>query len=124
MAQPLHPSLTFDVVYPEVVRSRDDVGGSAGSEFSTLVADALRRGITAKFFATLDADAQLRADLCTVCVEAKRNHLRVEHLIIAFKDAWRALPEARMLPQGSQGPELLSHIITLCIGEFYAPRGD
>lgn len=87
-----------------------------------VVSDALRRGITAKFFATLDAEGQLRDDLQAICREAKRHDLRVEHLIIAFKDAWRALPEASMLPQGSQGPEFLSRVITLCITEFYSPR--
>jgi hypothetical protein len=90
------------------------------SELSLAVAAALRRALTAKYFATLDADGQLRSDLQAVCRAAKRQNMRVEYLIIAFKDAWRSLPEARMLPQGSQGIELLNRIITLCIAEFYA----
>jgi hypothetical protein len=90
------------------------------SELSLAVAAALRRALAAKYFATLDADGQLRSDLQAVCRAAKRQDMRVEYLIIAFKDAWRSLPEARTLPQGSQGIELLNRIITLCIAEFYA----
>ena len=123
MAQQSNRLFTPDVVAPDIVRAR--IGTSeTDSEFAATVSEALRRGVTAKFFATLGGEAQLRSDLRTVCMEAKRNNLRVEHLIIAFKDAWRSLPEARLLPQGTQGPELLNRIITLCIAEFYAPRAD
>ena len=112
------------VTAPDVARPRNREGELEESEFANVVSDALRRAITAKFFATLGADGELRGDLQAVCREAKRHDLRVEHLIIAFKEAWHALPEARMLPQGSQGPEFLSRIITLCIAEFYSPRTD
>ena len=99
-----------------------DPGGSA---LATLISEALRRGLMAKFFATLGAEGQLRADLQAVCGEARRQNMRVEYLIIAFKDAWRTLPEARTLPQGPQGAEFLNSVITLCIAEFYAPlRAD
>ena len=90
------------------------------SELSLAVSAALRRALAAKYFATLDADGELRTDLQAVCHAARRQNMRVEYLIIAFKDAWRSLPEARTLPQGSQGIELLNRIITLCIAEFYA----
>jgi hypothetical protein len=123
---PQQPNTVFSatVAAPEITRSRQTDGTSNQSEFAALVSEALRRGITAKFFATLGADGQLRGDLRTVCLEAKRQGLRVEHLIVAFKDAWRTLPEARLLPQGTQGPEFLNRVITLCIAEFYAPRAD
>jgi hypothetical protein len=95
------------------------------SELSVAISAALRRAVTGKFFATLDAEGQLRSDLKAVCQAAKRQNMRVEYLIIAFKDAWRTLPEARTLPQGSQGIDLLNRIITLCIAEFYSrSRGD
>src|SRR5687767_8836516 len=121
MAQQTNRLFTPDVVAPDVVRGRGRIS-ETDSEFVALVSEALRRGVTAKFFATLGGEAQLRSDLRAVCLEAKRNNLRVEHLIIAFKESWRSLPEARLLPQGTQGPELLNRIITLCIAEYYAPR--
>ena len=123
MAQQINRLLTPDLVAPDVVRTRGGISETS-SEFATVVTETLRRGVTAKFFATLGGEAQLRADLRAVCLEAKRYNVRVEHLIIAFKESWRALPEARLLPQGTQGQELLNRIITLCIAEFYAPRAD
>src|SRR5688500_16565441 len=81
---------------------------SAGSELATLITAALRRGLMAKFFATLGAEGQLRSDLQAVCCEARRQNMRVEYLIIAVKDAWRTLPEARTLPQGSQGADFVN----------------
>ena len=96
-----------------------------GSALATHISETLRRALVAKYFATLGADGELAADLRMVCREAKRQDMRVEYLIIAFKDAWRALPEARTLPQGSQGSEFLHRVITLCIAEFYsAERAD
>ena len=95
------------------------------SELSLAISSVLSRALTAKFFATLDGERQLRSDLQAVCEAARHQNMRVEYLIIAFKDAWRSLPEARTLPQGTQGPDLLNRIITLCIAEFYgASRGD
>ena len=95
-------------------------GDAADSRLETLVRSALRRGLMAKYFATLGADGQLRSDLQEVCGEARRQNMRVEHLIIAFKEAWRGLPESRTLPQGSQGAEFLNRVITLCIAEYYS----
>jgi hypothetical protein len=107
--------------------NRDAASTSAApreSELSATIRVVLRRALTAKYFAILGADSQLHADLRLICRDAKRQNMRVEYLIIALKDAWRALPEARTLPQGSQGQELLSRIISLCIAEFYATACD
>ena len=117
--------LAQDVSAPDLAHAAAIEKSSTGSELATLIAAALRRGLMAKFFATLGAESQLRSDLHAVCREARRQNMRVEYLIIAFKDAWRALPEARTLPQGSQGGDFLNRVITLCIAEFYAPlRAD
>ena len=126
MRASLHPNplLSPAIPAPDVARPRSRDSDLTDSTFAAVVSDALRRGITAKFFATLGAEGELRKDLQAVCREAKRLDLRVEHLIVAFKDAWRTLPEARTLPQGAQGQEFLSRVITLCIAEFYSSRGD
>jgi hypothetical protein len=96
----------------------------AETELAIAVSRALRRGLIAKFFATLGAEDELRADLQAVCREARQQNIRVEQLIIAFKEAWRTLPEARTLPRGAQGPEFLGHVITRCIAEFYSPSSS
>jgi hypothetical protein len=127
MAIDFHGSwlLTNDLAAVDLARADHRTGAATGSELATIISAALRRGLTAKFFAVLGAEGQLRADLQEVCREARRQNMRVEYLIIAFKDAWRDLPEARTLPRGSQGTEFLNRVITLCIAEFYAPlRAD
>ncbi len=114
-----------DLAAVDLARVGHHTGEATESELSTAISGALRRGLMAKFFAVLGAEGQLRSDLQEVCREARRQNMRVEYLIIAFKDAWRELPEARTLPQGSQGTEFLNRVITLCIAEFYAPlRAD
>lgn len=127
MSPNLHGSrlLTQDISAADLAQAPAGSGQQTGSELATLIAAALRRGLMAKYFATLGAEGELRSDLHAVCREARRQNMRVEYLIIAFKDAWRTLPEARTLPQGSQGTEFLNSVITLCIAEFYAPlRAD
>jgi hypothetical protein len=121
-----NPFLHSPVHIPEAIQADAGVGGvPTASDLSLAITAALRRALAGKFFATLDAEKQLRLDLQAVCQAARHQNMRVEYLIIAFKDAWRSLPEARTLPQGTQGPDLLNRIITLCIAEFYgASRGD
>ena len=125
MALDSNPNVLLGSTAPVSEGIPADATAFTQSELSLAVSAALRRALTAKFFATLDAEAQLRSDLQAVCRAARRQDMRIEYLIIAFKDAWRSLPEARTLPQGSQGTDLLNRIITLCIAEFYASaRGD
>jgi hypothetical protein len=108
------------VSVPGTTRARPTDDRGSDSDLRKAISHALRRGVTAKFFTPVGADADLRADLKAVCCEAKRQNMKIEHLIIAFKDAWRALPEANTYPQGTQGSEFLAHVITLCIAEFYS----
>src|SRR5688572_20649927 len=86
---------------PAAARLTDD--GISESDLRPAISRALRRGVTAKYFATVGADGDLHADLKALCRDAKKRNIKVEHLIIAFKDAWRELPEARTYPQGTQG---------------------
>jgi hypothetical protein len=93
---------------------------ATGSELQQSILEMLQRGVIGSFLPSLDAEQVLSDDLRSICREARRQGIRVESLIIAFKDVWRTIPEVRTLPQGSQGPEFLSHVITLGIAEFYA----
>ena len=63
---------------------------------------------------------EIRSALRELCDDARRNQVRVEQLMIAIKQGWTSLhsehPRVR-----SAGPDaLLTHIITLCIDEYYA----
>jgi hypothetical protein len=55
-----------------------------------------------------------------MCEEARRKDLRAEQLLIVFKRAWHSLPEVEQLPRGLERTDLLNHVISLCIDEFYA----
>jgi hypothetical protein len=62
----------------------------------------------------------IRDALHELCVDAHRNGVRVEQLVIAIKQGWASLhsehPRVR-----SAGPDgLLNQVITLCIDEYYA----
>jgi hypothetical protein len=66
------------------------------------------------------AGDEVRHALRALCEDARTNEVRVEQLVIAIKQGWSSLhsehPRAR-----SAGPdELLNHVITLCIDEYYA----
>jgi hypothetical protein len=65
--------------------------------------------------------AALRAPLARLCEETKRRELRAEQLIIAVKDAWATLPDARWWRRDADD-ELLSIIITVCIEQFFLDR--
>ncbi|HEV7704691.1 MAG TPA: hypothetical protein VGO46_10380 [Gemmatimonadaceae bacterium] len=66
------------------------------------------------------AGDEVRRALRTLCEDARAHRVRVEQLVIAIKQGWSSLhsdhPRAR-----SAGPdELLNHVITLCIDEYYS----
>lgn len=67
----------------------------------------------------MQASEEARDALRDLCDDARRNHVRVEQLVIAIKQGWISLhsdnPRAR-----SAGPDgLLNQVITLCIDEYY-----
>lgn len=100
-------------------------GDPAAAKLALSISEALSRALTAKFFATLDAEQQIRNDMRALCRDAQEKGVQVEALIIAIKEAWHGSTEARTLPKGTQGPDLLTRIITLCISEYYsASRSD
>ncbi len=95
------------------------------SQISTSIGAALRRGLLAKYFGALDSEAELRRDIRAICRDAHNQNMRIEYLIVAIKDAWRTLPEARTLPESSQGRDFLDHVVSLCITAYFsADRAD
>ncbi len=43
-----------------------------------------------------------------------------EHLLVALKDMWTALPEIRAVPRTAQQVQLLQRVVTMCIKEYYS----
>jgi hypothetical protein len=63
----------------------------------------------------------LRKDLRNVCGEAKRAKLRAEQLVIFIKQIWLGLPESRSRVGPANAQDVLNHIITMALDEFYRP---
>jgi hypothetical protein len=58
-----------------------------------------------------------------ICRVARDGGLQVEQMLIAVKDAWRATP-GRVSRRSGAAEDGLDQLITLCIREYYTPRGD
>ena len=63
---------------------------------------------------------QLRDVLMRVATEAREKAILPEHLLIALKDVWSALPEVRSAPAIAQQVRLLQRVVTMCIKEYYS----
>jgi hypothetical protein len=65
------------------------------------------------------ADENVRGALRNLCDDARRNHVRVEQLVIAIKQGWSLLHSERPRARSAGPDELLNQLITLCIDEYY-----
>jgi hypothetical protein len=77
--------------------------------------DAQQRGI--------DEHNSVRRSLRSLCRIARSQGVRVEHLILICKDAWRTLPERRQIP-GDAGDKMLKRVIAQCVDEYHRTDGE
>lgn len=68
---------------------------------------------------TSSGDSTLREVVRGLCVDAQRQGLRPEELILLLKMTWRSRPDLSAPRRGETNP-VLEHIITVCIEEYYA----
>jgi hypothetical protein len=66
------------------------------------------------------ASDETRDALRALCADAHDSHVRVEQLVIAIKQGWLSLHSDRPRVRADGPDELLNHVITLCIDEYYA----
>ena len=84
------------------------------------ILDALRAAIEAHLHHT-DADSTRLGDaLRSLTREARARGARPEHLIVALKHSWSALPELQHAVDRQARSRLLERLITLCIEAYYA----
>jgi phage tail protein X len=67
-----------------------------------------------------DTSPELRDVLARVASEANEKAILPEHLLIALKDMWAALPEVRAVPDTAHQVRLLQRVVTMCIKEYYS----
>lgn len=87
--------------------------------FHVLVEDCLRAYVRR---VTLDLAAEqslLPETLRAMCTEARTSGIRAEHVIVAIKNHWFALPEVREVALGTLGLQLRSQLITYTLNEYY-----
>ena len=63
--------------------------------------------------------AQLQRALTAVASEARTRDILPEHLLVALKGVWNALPEVRAIADANEQTRLLQRVVTLCIKEYY-----
>ncbi|MGH7720944.1 MAG: hypothetical protein ACREON_19120 [Gemmatimonadaceae bacterium] len=65
-------------------------------------------------------ERQLRRAVRIVCVEGRRQGLRVEQLLVTVKAAWSSVADTRLPSRGAAGDDLCGRLVTALIDEFYA----
>jgi hypothetical protein len=70
--------------------------------------------------ATGSHDDDLKALLKRAAAEARQKGVQAEHLLVALKDVWYALPELSTQPGNDIQTRLLQQLIARCIQEYYA----
>jgi len=62
----------------------------------------------------------LEAVLRLIAVESRDKRMLAEHLLIALKDVWFALPEIRDAEEGEPQNRLLQRVVTMSIRAYYS----
>jgi hypothetical protein len=99
---------------------RDEQGVSLPAARAALVAH-LKASASAALPESRDAQ-RARHAVRELCDDAHQRHLQAEQLLIAIKDAWRSMPEARADARLGAPQHSLDRFISLCIEEYYARR--
>jgi len=66
------------------------------------------------------AGDEVRRALRALCDDARSHDVRVEQLVIAIKQGWSSLHSEHPRTRAAGPDDLLNHVITLCIDEYYA----
>ena len=87
-------------------------------ESAVALRDAFRQHLAHRSPSAAD---EVSAALGRVCVEARREQIPAERLLVAFKSIWSALPEVRQMPP-HQAADEVRDLVSLCIERYYAPE--
>lgn len=103
------------------VRLRTVLSPSTVTLSTPLVNSATHAIALALGAATSVREGELRAVMRGLCVDAHRQGLRPEELILLLKTAWMSRPDLVPTSRG-ETKAILDHVITLSIEEYYAVR--
>ncbi len=95
--------------------------GSTPEHFpSQEVHEALRISV-AKLFAGENTEEDVCAALERLAEEARSGSVRVETMLIVFKEVWKSETNENA-PRSSERNQLLSRLVSLCIDRYYQQR--
>ncbi len=93
--------------------------GGAGPSGEAPGGEALRRALRA-YLGDHRLGADMRGALAAFCTALRARGLGGQHVVLALRDVWTSLPEARALG-GAEADTLRSRLVTAAIETFYAP---
>jgi hemoglobin-like flavoprotein len=96
-----------------------DSSQTPSSRLDDATLEALRAALS-QYLIDDTSSNQLREVLMRVATEARERAILPEHVLIALKNVWSALPEVRNTPATTQQIRLLQRVVTMCIKEYYS----
>ncbi len=79
--------------------------------------DAVRAAL--REYLTTGSSSVLQAPLVRMASDAREKTMLPEHVLIALKEVWNALPEVRAMSDAAERIQLLQRVVTMCIKEYY-----
>ena len=76
---------------------------------------------------SLKSSAAVKRAIRRIAIDAKRSKWPPEWLLVAIKAAAQSLPAVERLPRGPDRDEIVAHLVSACIDEYFggpAPAAD
>ncbi|HEY2376597.1 MAG TPA: Clp protease N-terminal domain-containing protein [Gemmatimonadaceae bacterium] len=101
--------------------TQSDPGPMPPNEIAQDTVDAVRRALE-RHVNTADAEPapELRAALHSLAREARQKSISPEHLLVALKNIWRALPDVEHARTEDEQTRILQRVVAVCIKEYFA----
>lgn len=99
--------------------SPDRSSGTHGGRYPSPETLELMRAALSRYLRGEDKDEQVCEALEALAKEAQERKLNAEHMLVAFKELWAAMPEVRAIKREADERGLREHLITLCIDVYY-----
>ena len=95
-----------------------DSSQTPASRLEEATIDAVRAAL--REYLASGSTTALRASLVRMAGEAREKSILPEHILIALKDVWNALPEVRDMSDAGEQIRLQQRVVTMCITEYYS----
>jgi hypothetical protein len=92
---------------------------ASAQSLSDAIANSLRSTVQTYAGRGPVPSAQWRQALRLVCQDARRSDVPIEQLLVALKQALAPLCDVFGVPHGQDRVAFTSHLVTICIEEFY-----